>query len=187
YFPDKTFRPEQPLSRAETVSLLIKAKEKEPPPHDESFQIFTDVLTSHWAADYIAEAYKKKITYGYPDRTFKPRNTTSRAEGITFLTRFDGLALSLKDVLSAPYSDVPLHHWALREILAAKDNQYLNYIKGEKLGPKQILTRAELAEMLYRTDFTKTKLNDFIFEQPSVSGVSIEAAPSTELAPPSRE
>lgn len=40
---------------------------------------FTDTA-GHWASEYIAEGVEKNWINGYPDGTFRPQNTITRAE-----------------------------------------------------------------------------------------------------------
>jgi hypothetical protein len=161
-YPDGTFRPEQPISRAEMALLLVHTKGYPSP--DKKRQVFADVPTTFWAAEGIQTAYENKLTLGYPDRTFRPRNNTTRAEGITFLARFEGLKMTA-EASGQPFKDVKNSHWAFREILSAKEDSLLSYLTGQSFKPAQSLTRAELAEILFRTKSVKTKLQGFEFEQ----------------------
>lgn len=46
---------------------------------------FTDI-SRHWAKDEIEYAYENNMVSGYPDNTFKPNNTVSRAEFLKLMT-----------------------------------------------------------------------------------------------------
>lgn len=48
---------------------------------------FTDVPSTHWAASAIAEAVQAGYVSGYPDGTFRPGETISRAEVAAMLSR----------------------------------------------------------------------------------------------------
>lgn len=155
YYPDGTFRPERPISRAELVSLLVRNKNY-PLPLTRR-QVFSDVSLDFWAADSIQVAQEQRLALGYPDGTFRPRNSTTRAEGVTFISRFDGL--ELKNVSLLPFPDVNKTHWAIREILAAKEEGLLEYLSGKDFSGNSELSRGELAELLYRTNFAKKRLS----------------------------
>ena len=164
YYPDGTFRPERPVSRAEVVMLLVRAKNYPLP--KTRIQVFSDVPLNFWAADYIQAAYENKLTLGYPDGTFKPRSAADRAEGITFLARFDDLKLKeYWEIEQQPFPDLPLEHWSIGAVLAAKEDDLLNFLKNKPFLPAKNLTRAELAETLYRTKFSKEELAKFEFTE----------------------
>lgn len=153
-YSDSTFRPEQPVSRAEIVTLLVRAKDYPLP--ETKKQVFSDVPLTYPVAEVIQTAYENKLTLGYPDRTFQPRRNTSRVEGTVFLTRFDDLELKRGPSL---YSDIPNTAWALREILAARGSGLLTLlVKGDKFYPASTLTRAELADLLYRTSYAQEQI-----------------------------
>jgi hypothetical protein len=163
YYPDQTYRPEQTISRSELIMLLVRAKEYELPA--EPRQVFSDVPTTFWGADYVQAAYDNKLVYGYPDRTFRPRQATERAETATLITRFGSFpAKELPPGGVSPYSDLPATHWSLGAVLAAKDEAIWDYMKGNKFFPSQNITRAELADILYRTKFAQERIKATKFE-----------------------
>lgn len=82
-FPDGTFRPNQPVTRGEMALLLQKAfsipydaKQKSP------FPDMTPNVSSYEAALALTQA---GVTKGYPDGTFKPQETMTRATYSVFL------------------------------------------------------------------------------------------------------
>jgi hypothetical protein len=76
---------------------------------------------------------------------------------VTFISRFDGL--KLKDVDLLPFPDVSKTHWAIKEILTAKEEGMLEYLSGRDFSGNSELSRGELAELLYRTNFAKEKIS----------------------------
>ena len=54
-YPDITFRPNNPLSRAEAAALLVRADGRDPMVHLQQ-QRFVDVTEAHWAFNYIMNA-----------------------------------------------------------------------------------------------------------------------------------
>ncbi|MGG0644970.1 S8 family serine peptidase [Sporosarcina gallistercoris] len=82
-FPDGTFRPNQPVTRGEMALLLQKAfslqydaKQKSP------FKDMTPNVTSYAAALALTQS---GVTKGFPDGTFKPQETMTRATYSVFL------------------------------------------------------------------------------------------------------
>lgn len=114
----ETFRPNDLITRAEFVAIIEKLAEDRDVSAD-----FSDVPADHWAAEAIAKATSLGWVSGYPDGSFGPENTLTRAEACAILNRVAGrdgddakahtlLALGL-------YDDVPADHWAGRDIVEA--------------------------------------------------------------------
>lgn len=80
---------------------------------------FSDLPANHWAHDTILEMVGLGILSGYPDGTFKPNNTISRAEFATIMVK----ALNLQTVRpgAATFTDVPSSHWAFEVVESSKD------------------------------------------------------------------
>jgi hypothetical protein len=150
-YPDGTFRPNKVITRAELTTLLVKAKGiSSTETVDTSF---ADVTKKHWASYYIKEGADTGLVTGYPDKTFRPAKTLNRAEGVTLLSRFGELK-EPETLLEGPFPDVPGRHWA------AKSAGMLMYLLDKPFEPNRDLTRAEAAEILSRTPFAASKIND---------------------------
>jgi hypothetical protein len=104
----------------------------------------------------VDKAVELELVKGYPDGTFQPNKTVSRAEGVAIMTRFDHL--SAQEVELAPFLDVSLDHWAVNSVAAAQQAGLLDYLRAQQFRPGQALTRAEVAEMLAKTTFIKDQL-----------------------------
>lgn len=113
-YPDGTFRPEQSVSRAELVKLIAAYFHVT----DVGDVSFPDVPADYWAADSIALAAQKGWVSGYPDGTFRPDQSVSRAEAVKILNHALGRIASHREVLM-PFSDVEEGHWAYNEIVEA--------------------------------------------------------------------
>ena len=90
-YPDGTYRPEALVTRAEMAVFLLNAMGISPPALDGSHP-FSDV-TSHWAEIFIEELFDQGITGGYPDGTYRPENSVTRAEMAVFLVNAFGIPL----------------------------------------------------------------------------------------------
>jgi len=158
-YPDKTFRPEGSITRAEMCTLLMKARGVKGKTEIVNFK---DLKSSHWAYRYVVRAAREGLVKGYPDGSFKPQGLITRAEGVAMIARFE--KLSYGRILEAPFPDIPGRHWASRELSAAKEAGLLKYLEGKKLEPAKKLTRGLTAEILFRTDFVKKQI-DKIWEE----------------------
>ena len=81
-YGDGTFKPNNPITRAELVSALtncVSPVEAENP--------FSDVVADHWAFHSIITAVANNWISGYPDGTFQPQRTITRAETVVILNR----------------------------------------------------------------------------------------------------
>ena len=112
-YPDGTFRPNNPISRAEFAAIASRFDQLKP-----GLSLpFNDVKAGHWAYDVIASAADKGWVNGYPDGSFKPENKITRAEVVSttnrMLNRYADLAFAKahKNEL-APMRDMDESHWA---------------------------------------------------------------------------
>ncbi len=85
-YPDGTFRPDQPVTRAEMAKMAMMAAKVEPLPCDEDRnKFFVDL--DNWQAPWINAAYRMDIVEGYSGynsgvRLYKPNNLVNRVEGV---------------------------------------------------------------------------------------------------------
>lgn len=81
-YSDGTFRPNEPITRAEFAAIAAR--------FDESalsgIASFSD-LSGHWAAEEIGRAYQNGWVTGYSDGTFRPDQSITRAEAVTLINR----------------------------------------------------------------------------------------------------
>ncbi|MDR9856905.1 S-layer homology domain-containing protein [Paenibacillus sp. VCA1] len=97
-YPDGTFRPDRPMTRAEMVAMISKlivlqedVSGKRGP--------FIDVAPQHWAGKLIEEAAAAGIIQGKTRDAFAPNDNVTRAEGITVILRMLRTEPTLKDLL----------------------------------------------------------------------------------------
>ncbi len=90
-YPDGTYQPDSPISRAEMAVFLLKAING--PSYNApavSTYHFADT-TDHWAANWIQALYVAGLTSGYPDGTFRPDQAVTRAEMAVLIVNAFGL------------------------------------------------------------------------------------------------
>ncbi|WP_052410371.1 S-layer homology domain-containing protein [Paenibacillus durus] len=97
---------------------------------------------NHWAKNYIDNLRQRGVIGGYPDGTFQPNRTITRAEFATLLVK----ALGLKGTGEAGFSDIE-GHWAKGEILTAASHQIVNGYPDGKFLPDYPVTREEMVVM----------------------------------------
>jgi hypothetical protein len=111
--------------------------------------VFSDVSPSHWAYDVITQMSTAGYVYGYPDGTFKPDNTITRAEFATIIDRV--LKLQTYDPVTPDFYDVSPGDW----FYASVENSFkAGIVQGYGdgiFGPGRSITREELAAILVRS------------------------------------
>lgn len=150
-FPDGSFSPDQPVSRAGYASILAGAFDQ--PSESQTATNYGDISADFWAQDAIAEASASGFLKGYPDNQFRPDTNLTRAEAIVALA--NGLDLqppeNPDDILNR-YSDADqIPDYARGAIAAATQAGLIsNYPDLNQFEPSQPATRADIAAMVYQ-------------------------------------
>ena len=84
-YEDGTFRPNEPITRAELAAMAGRFYEAFDAEYEEG--TFRDVDGDEWYADAIAAAAELGILGGYPDGTVRPNNNITRAETCAIVNR----------------------------------------------------------------------------------------------------
>ena len=120
-YGDGTFRPDQPVTRAELAAILVRVQGGS---ESAGNTTFTDT-DRHWAEGYISSAVTSGLVFGYDDGTFKPNRSITRAEAVTMMNRL--LMRSPMDSSytgSVSFTDVQPSDWFYGDVMAAA-NGYL--------------------------------------------------------------
>ncbi len=104
---------------------------------------FIDVKNTSWYYSYVTRLAELKITGGYTDGTFKPNNSVTRAEFVTFLCNVKGY----KQSQGNPFVDSQ-KSWASGYITTALANGFIDLTEDKKFRPNDAVTRQEVAEMM---------------------------------------
>lgn len=145
-YPDGTFKPEQPITRAEFSKLVAKAFDYRPT--EQAFN-FPDTA-GNWAQIFIQEVAAQKVMNAFSDGTFRPQDRLNRAQMATMLTRIVQLGKPEEKYSQwqASFTDVPASHWAFQNIeIANKLGVFPDSYKTE-FKPDLPVTRAEAAWMI---------------------------------------
>lgn len=159
--PDGTFYPDQPISRAEFVKLVLAAAkcqdcmigDKSPLFAAESADarqkllqenVFGDIPLSAWYLFCVNHANRLQLVNGYADGTFHPLDPISRAEAAAVLLRAAGIPL--KNSAAATYTDLPPDAWYFAAMVTAVDVGLVANYYGS-VYPEDKITRGEFAMM----------------------------------------
>lgn len=142
-FPDGSFRPDAPLTRAQFAAMLAAAFGW-PDPGDRPLP-FRDALPT-WALPGIRAAVTRGVITGYPDGLFRPDKPLARAELVVLIDRVlalpEGMAQSFRDAAQIP-------RWALPSVRRAAAAGLTGGLGGF-FRPLVTATRAEAAALVVR-------------------------------------
>lgn len=157
-YEDETFQPSNEISRAEFLTMLMRALEEK--------GYFTDVCVKYWECDtdgfsdvnyydwYGEYAYRAQavgIIEGYEDGTFLPSNTITRAEASVMIANAlnsaeVGDGYTTIDTLN--FYDVDEDDWYYESILEAKQYEIIEGVTNTTFEPLRSINRAESAKMI---------------------------------------
>ena len=183
-FPDGTFRPNQPVSRAEFAAMLQQAFNQQPVQQINA-NGFRDVPPGFWASSAIQEAYETGFMSGYPGDLFLPNQEIRKVEAIVALT--NGLNLQPEQnpvaVVNTYFTDAgAIPNYALDNVAAATEaNIVVNYPNVNLLNPLDPLTRAEASAILYQALVTQGQMQA-LDNNMRASNYIVAATPSTTNA-----
>ncbi len=147
-FPDGTFKPNDPVTRAQFATIVTKALT---PPMKRGAINFRDVASNFWAYGAIQSAYRSEFLAGYPDGRFQPQQQIPRVQALVSLANGLGFTANNQNALTF-YSDAAqIPNYAIGPVAAATTRQLvINYPTARQLNPNRPATRAEIAAFVYQ-------------------------------------
>ncbi|MBN3940240.1 MAG: fasciclin domain-containing protein [Nostoc sp.] len=182
-FPDGTYRPNQPVTRAEFAALIQKAFSNQNRVRQLSAGGFSDVPANYWAAAAIQNAYETGFLAGYPGNVFRPNQEIPRVQGIVALSSGLGLTGGDTSTLTTYYNDASaIPEYAVGSVAAATvSNLVVNYPDVKQLNPQQSLTRAEAAALLYQALVKQGRVQPIASNLPASQYVVAGTPASTDI------
>lgn len=149
-FPDGTFKPDQPVTRAQFAAIVRQAFDRE---STRQYRGFADVPTNHWAQPAIGKAYSTRFMSGYPGNLFQPNQRIPKVQALVSLA--SGLELEpdapTDEVLATFRDAADIPGYADKGVTAATEaGLVVNYPNANFLNPNQQATRAEIAAFVYQ-------------------------------------
>jgi hypothetical protein len=142
-YPNGTFRPDRPITRAEFVSILTAALRWKP----RADKTFADT-ENHWARVAVSTAFANGMIQGYDDNTFAPDQPLTREEMAVMAANALHLE-NLQVVLSFGDGD-QISWWAKDAIEAAAERGILSGYPDRTVKPHAQATRAEAVMVIGR-------------------------------------
>jgi len=151
-YEDGSFRPDQPLTRAELVVLLVRLAGW--PVEGDKTPAFKDLQEIPlWARATLAVAQEKGLAVGYGDGTFRPAAPVNRLEAAAFLARYlemSGRSLSPSPPPFRDWQQIP--SWAQRAVAQVYAQGLMLGVSPELFSPFSPFTRAQAAAVLTRME-----------------------------------
>ncbi|MDD4351530.1 MAG: S-layer homology domain-containing protein [Candidatus Gracilibacteria bacterium] len=148
-YGDDNFGPEDKLTRAQAVKILLGATARKL--QDVDTASFPDVEEDSSLLAYIETAFNLGVVSGYEDGSFKPERPVTRAEFTKILLT---AAYKTIDDITAPaegaFSDVKEDDWFYKYVYSAKELGYLGGYEDGTFKPDQNITRAEASKIVYQ-------------------------------------
>ena len=139
-------RPQNSITRAEVAAIFFRLLEDDVRDANYTRQNkFTDVSNDAWYCSAVSTLSAMGIISGYPDATFRPNASITRAEFAAIATRFDVNG----DKTPASFNDIA-GHWAKDEIAVAANNGWVNGYEDGSFRPQNKITRAETMSLVNR-------------------------------------
>jgi len=176
-FPDGTFRPEDPVTRAQFAAMLNRAFTIAPIREPVNFN---DVPANYWGRAAIQRAYAMGFMAGYPDGTFRPDENIPRAQVLVSLANGLGYSSTAPvDTVLAVFSDSDrIPNYARPSVAAATERRMVvNYPDIKFLSPNQVATRADVAAFLYQAMYSQGRV-------PEIASSYIVAPPIAQIKIP---
>lgn len=157
---DGSFHPETQVTRAEFVSMLVRALGLKGDPTDANTISFTDVPAGSWYEEAVKIATSRGLISGYSDGIFAPDRPITRGEmavvlakALEALGQSAGAAGSLNGF--ADQARIPA--WASEAVAKVTGLGIMKGKAGNRFEAELPTTRAEAAVVVYRIfkDFTK--------------------------------
>ena len=117
---DNLFQPERSITRAEFTTIAMRFTDGAL----DGENIFPDVNPDDWFYDYVVGSIQYGWINGYPDGTFHPNATITRAEVTTITNRMLGRSadeafVDDNQASLVKFSDITDNHWAYYQVMEA--------------------------------------------------------------------
>lgn len=143
-YPDKTFAPNNNMTRAEAATMFARLMKVKMNPVAVYKSSFADVSSEAWYYNYVGYMAKLGIITGYEDETFRPQNTITRAEFVAMASRF----VKISETFECSFKDIASGHWAYNYIAFAAGNKWIGGYEDNTFRADNTITRAEVVTIV---------------------------------------
>ncbi len=153
-YADGTFKPQKPVTRAEFVTMLVRALQPRNPLISDKAAFTDEAEIGEWARAEVALAVGSGWINGFSDGSFRPGRQITRSEMTTIAARALGLTVTGEERSESgmesfsDWSRVP--SWAKPAFAAAVENGLIQGRGGNRLAPEEPTNRAESIVLILR-------------------------------------
>jgi len=146
-FPDGTFRPDESLTRAETMQMFFNISS----PSEETLRsipnaTFTDVSEDSWYFQAISYLKYRGVVNGHSDGSFMPNEAITNEEFAILSVRF----FTSGDIVAPEFRDIAEAHWEVVFVNIGFIRGWLDAIGTieENYNPEAVITRAQSVALM---------------------------------------
>lgn len=154
-YPDGSFRPQNPINRAEFTKILLLSRYtdeqiRRETAHQMANPCFKDVSPYEWYIPYVCFAQKYGIIEGYGDGTFRPANSITYSEALKISLVTNGFEGST--------GEGAMSHWFSPYEITGKALGVFTQLIFQPFSP---INREQASEMIYRVYAAKEYFEGF--------------------------
>ncbi|MEK4436084.1 NHL domain-containing protein [Paenibacillus sp. FSL K6-2862] len=146
-YPDRTFQPNNSVTRAEFTVMLTSALQLEAGSTELNFTDRDQI--SPWAKQATAQAVRAGLIEGYKDGGFRPNAHVTRTEMTVMIARALDLPMDASTTTGFA-DDQEIPKWAKGAVEVMREQGYISGRGGDTFAPNDTATRAEASVMLLR-------------------------------------
>jgi hypothetical protein len=178
-FPDGSFKPDKPVTRAQFAAIVSKAFNQDVVKGKRSF---SDVAAKYWAIAAIDKAFTTGFMSGYTGGQFKPEQEIPKVQALVSLS--SGLRLTpsgdAAKTLMVFRDSGEIPDYAKDKIAAATQKSLVvNYPKVDFLNPEESATRADIAAFVYQALVSSGEFQPLAKRSPATPYIVGYQAPAT--------
>ncbi len=148
-FLDGSFRPNNPVTRAQFAALVVASFPDRPQTREPI--TFTDVARDFWAAAVLAQAQRTGFLSGFPDGTLRPNQSITRIQAMVAISNGLGFTGGRVDALGIYRDRAQIPSYAVSALATATQRRLVvNYPDALTLRPAESITRAEVSALVYQ-------------------------------------
>lgn len=145
-YEDKTFRPNNRLTRAEMAVIMNKKLGLK----ESDSNSFKDVAPGKWYTDAILHCVKAGVMSGYNSTTFGTNDDLPREQGAVILAKaFNVEKVSGRTTFA---DDSVISSWAVGSVKAMAEKGLISGMGSNRFEPKTPLTRAMMCQIIYAAE-----------------------------------
>jgi hypothetical protein len=105
---------------------------------------FSDVSSNYWAKDFIVQLAQRNVIAGFPDGTFKPEKSVTRAEFAAMMRQANKYFNKARINNPVSFRDVPTTAWYYTAVQDAYATGFLAGYPGNIFQPDQMIPREQV-------------------------------------------